>query len=230
MKKSILIIVILVLTNFWALKISAQTTDYSRFRFAVNGGYGFRAINISEKILGNSMGSDHGIGNTFREKINLSGLQYDLGVAYFFTELFGIGLKYTGYQVSYLTFFQTGQHNNGWAVSPTLGSRTNTYWRHFIRPTLNFRVFNSTRNICFVGTFGVGYFSNVSDPSLEKISALAGSVSLGVDIFLVSSVALGFQISLLQSVPTSREIWKGGSLLSEKTNVSGIEFSVGLRF
>jgi hypothetical protein len=224
MKKQIIFIGLIVLATFFTSKVSAQTTEYSRFRFAVNGGFAHR-------ILQNETN-----GYKSYEKNRENGFQCGLGVTYYFTELLGVGIKYSGHGFRKNEEYYSPPQNPNGSGSSRKAIKTTSVWRNYVYPTLSFRKFNSTKKVCFLGDVGIGYVSNVNEPKAvydiwvnvensEKISAWVGSVSFGVDI-----APFGLQISFFQSKPVPRERMSGGSLLNEKLSIKGVDISVGLRF
>jgi len=234
MKKSTIIIGLIALMCFCTSNICAGNNDsesFQRFRFAINGGYGQRTAQVTGSMTPMYFKDLPTFYYDDRER--KSGFHLELGAAYFFTRNFGVGLKYSG--VRHKETIVTGYISPPMGGNPGVAGYVDTHlWTYFTTPTLNYRIF-LTERFLLVGDFAMGYFSGarIGERPDVRVSAFAGSMSLGIDVLLSSSAilrGLGFQMSLMKGLPTKREFPSAGSLTSEKISFQGIDFSVGLRF
>jgi len=203
---------------------------YPHLRIAVTGGWSYRTARLSPEIS-----------SDFRNYANKlkSGLHYDLGLSYFFSEMLGFGLKYDEFLTSneignvYLTHPEGGTE---------YGSMSDNIRTKFIGPSFCTRLFNSTKKNCLLIEIGIGYVdyrnscSAVSYSAIIKGSTAGTYMSIGYDIGISDNFALGFQFSASSGILSQVTIKEGASTTTKKLDkgeyedLSRINLSVGLRF
>ena len=206
--------------------------DFPRFRFSVNGGFGYRTATFP-----NDMPSDL---RNFLQRMRL-GFQLDLSATYFFSEWLGLGLNYNA-------FFASNEGDN-WSWTPPLGGATlfGTMGMQdritFLGPTFSTRIFDRQKRNAFVADIGLGWLAHrfratMNSSELYRIDAntVGFHLNLSYDIWLSAATSLGIQFTMTTGSYTNYTIThNNGQEVSVRIengseNISRIGLSVGLRF
>lgn len=176
-----------------ALALGVQAQDAPRFRLAVNGGYAYRLGKIASGLREEAR--DH------MKKLK-SGLNINADAQYFFSDEWGVGLKYACFQSSGSSVM-TVETSNG-------ALRTNfadNILISFYAASIGARVFvTSDDSQAFHASASLGYL-RYHDAGILANSAvtltggtLGSGVDLGYDIRLVRKLYTGVQLSYIGGV------------------------------
>jgi hypothetical protein len=203
---------------------------YPHFRVTVNGGWSYRTASLSSSIS-----------SDFKDywKNLKSGFHYELGVSYYFTEIFGVGLKYN-------EFLSSNEMGDVYVEYPDetteYGNMSDNIRIKFIGPSFSCRLLNSSKKNCFLIDLAWGYMDYRDKRSILNMSAsfkggtFGTYMSIGYDIGIYKNLALGFQISALTGILTQFTFSDGTSTQTIKLdkdmyeNFARIDLSIGLRF
>jgi hypothetical protein len=219
--------------------VRLQPRDYQRFRFAINGGLGFRTYVIPQK------GYDIDSRRLDVKKRLRFGFQCDLGATYFFSESKGVGFKFNGFLSS--TEIQTKLFIHD--VSRDSRQFYIDAQTIFAGPTFTYRFvdrFLHTKNT-FLIDFGLGYLKHQEEYrenyqedtyySMIDHRSLGFCTSFGYDIWLTRTTALGFQLGFVGGVEIFKTTRSNPFYQDPLTHIvkrsrrpGRIDLSVGLRF
>ncbi|MDR2065484.1 MAG: hypothetical protein LBP85_07250 [Prevotellaceae bacterium] len=202
---------------------------YPHFRIAINGGWSYRTAKIID------------VEPDFKDYMKdlKSGFHYNIDMYYYFTEMFGFGLKYNN------ALFNNNINN----VKVTYEDNSSKYGKmsddiqiNFIGALFSARFFNSKKTNCWLTDIGFGYlgYKNkatlVSDTKTLKGSTFGLYLSVGYDIGISKNFALGFQLSLVTGSLNQFKSTDGNRTETIKLengkyeNLSRMDLSIGLRF
>ncbi|MDR1347133.1 MAG: autotransporter outer membrane beta-barrel domain-containing protein [Prevotellaceae bacterium] len=202
---------------------------YPHFRFALNGGWSYRTAKIVD------------IQPDFKEYARdlKSGFHYNMDMFYYFTEMFGVGLKYNNALFSNEINNVQVTYDDG---STKYGKMSDNIQINFIGALFSGRFFNAKKKNCWLTDIGLGYLGYkdkitlVSDTQTLKGNTLGFYVSVGYDIGISKNFALGFQLSVVTGSLNQFKLTDGNrteTIKLEKDkyeNLSRIDLSIGLRF
>jgi hypothetical protein len=207
-------------------------STFPRFRFSANIGFGYRTASPHEDL--------DVYQKDFYNK-SRSGLQFDLGATYFFSEWIGVGLKYSDFFASH--------SDDGWEFTPPsyLGGGPTQYGRlstkartTFIGPTFSYRLFDKQKKNCFVTDFGIGWMGFQQEMGITShvmTNATTAGVywRLGYDVWMSAKTSLGFQFAFVggsfsRFTQTYQGFKQNIKLDEGSEDIGRIELSVGLRF
>ncbi len=206
---------------------------YSHWRFGLDAGYLYYAG-------GKNNESDPAIRKYFNGL--RSGLVLGGDMTYYFTEMFGIGIKYNSNENRGKMYGVTLSDENGTIVE--VGTLNDIIKTTYIAPSFSTRFYsgNNNNNAFFMNigfgwlnynrteSFADSYYYNISG------STIGCNYDLGYDISLSKYFALGFQASYTMGVLSSYTLNDGTSTTSiyanpeEYINTSHFTLTVGLRF
>lgn len=198
---------------------------YSHFKLAITAGFGYRIASVADNLpsayqdyLDDSRGGPH----------------IDVDLIYFFKEKYGIGLKYSYFNV----------RNNADNLSLPgggYGDVIDNIKLKFIGPIFSLRKLNATKRNALYMNFMIGYLGYKDDGMLDSNSVtLNGSTAglgydIGYDIGLSKNSSIAFQISYLTGTLTQYEMKMGSqtqTIKLEKENYENfgrLDFSAGFR-
>lgn len=160
--------------------------DYQKLRIAVNGGYSYRIAKIA-----NTVPAD------FKSYVkNLkSGYHVAGDINYFFSDLYGAGVKYSLFRSSNSTNIQ---ETNG----PRSGIMSDDISINFIGPAFTTRGINKKGTAELLMSFSIGYVdfynkSRVIDPIIITGNTIGAGVDIGYDMKLSKKLSLGLQASYI---------------------------------
>ena len=165
-------------------QIAGYKSKFPHWRLAASGGWGYR--------LGRSPDGLNSAGQDFVNQLR-SGFIIGLDAGYFFSEIFGAGLKYDLFKAHALSLSPSVEDHN--SIS-------------FAGPSFIMRFFDQAKaNYWFMG-YSIGYmgYKDRMDVSGQQIinqgSTFGMAMDFGYDIALSKNWALGFQLSLLSGTLT----------------------------
>jgi hypothetical protein len=203
---------------------------YPHFRAAITGGWSNRIAKISKEVL-----------DDFKSYMNdlKSGSHYNLDFSYYFTELVGVGLKYS-------TYLSKNEIDNVYQTLPDgstqYGKMSDDIRIDFIGPFFSMRYLNASKKNCFLMNFGLGYMGYkdkgivVSQNGAIKGYTAGFCFDIGYDMGISKNFALGIQLSLFGGTLSQYDQSIGNHTETVKLekdnyeNLSRIDLSIGLRF
>lgn len=164
--------------------------DYQRFRFSINGGFGYQTAKVGE-----------GVPSDFRDYIKKlkSGFVFGADITYYFSEIIGVGVKYSQ--------FNSSNSMDNIYVEDSQGVRR--YGRmsdqlsiSFIGPTFSSRFLNGSKNRAFTLGMGLGYMGYNDDKVMVDNFKMTGSTlgtsyDIGYEFSISEKTNLGIQLSLI---------------------------------
>jgi hypothetical protein len=203
-------------------------SGYKRTRTAFNFGWSYRTAQVEN-------GLETLIERYFREL--RTGFHISSDLNYYFTEYFGIGLKYS--------FFKSSNEMENVRVTfedgtEKIGKIKDDISIHFIGPSFNIRLLSGNRRNAFYSGFSAGYVRYINDCLIVDKYFLKGktigfSGDLGFDLGLSENVSLGLVISYTLGTLKEYEVDDGTYRViyemkaEDYDNLSRIDMSAGLR-
>ena len=197
--------------------------EYSKFRFGLEGGGGFRLGKIS-----NDVSDDF---KSYTKKLR-RGFVYGADATWFFKEFMGVGLRYKAFSASNGATV-TGTDENGTTVTGKLIS--------FIGPMFCTRFSSRNGLHTLTADIGVGYI-NYRDKGMviEKMKLTGGTLGLlyniGYDYALNKMWSIGVNLSSIEGTLTTLTLEQNGVKTSQTTldkdkqeNISHIDLSFTLK-
>jgi len=230
MKKSLLFLFgLALLASSSASAEDVESADYSRFRFAINGGFGHGTARFPEDITTDT--------RSHLRKLR-SGFQYEILGMYYFSKMWGVGLKYNE--------FSSNAETEGYVIITDNGTKygriSNDIRTRFMGAALGHRILGKKNKNCLLLNLGLGYLryqdKMIALPDQATIygGTFGTYVGLGYDIRLFKTVSLGFQVAVVGGVLSEVTENRGGSKQKitfkddERKGLGRVDFSVGLRF
>ena len=164
--------------------------EYSRFRFGLEGGGGFRFGKISKDVPDDF--------KSYMKKLK-RGIVYGADATWFFNEFMGVGVRYKAFSASNGTTV-TVTDNSGYSSS---GKMKDNIHIAFIGPMYCTRFSSGNGLHTFTADIGVGYLSYLDKGMLlEKMKLTGGTLGLlyniGYDYALSRKWAIGVNLSLVE--------------------------------
>lgn len=202
--------------------------EYSKFRFGLEGGGGFRLGKIS-----NDVSDDF---KSYTKKLR-RGFVYGADATWFFKEFMGVGLRYKAFSASNGTTV-TGTDENGTTVT---GKLKDNIQISFIGPMFCTRFSSRNGLHALTADIGVGYI-NYRDKGMviEKMKLTGGTLGLlyniGYDYALNKMWSIGVNLSSIEGTLTTLTLEQNGVKTSQTTldkdkqeNISHIDLSFTLK-
>jgi hypothetical protein len=210
------------------LTISSRIKEFPKIRYAMQGGLSRRNVIIA--------GSQQELLYGYEKRIKNG---YNIGAEfnYFFTDLFGLGLKYTYFsaknQINYRVSIITSE--------PALkGSFLENVKTNFISPVASWRILSNDKKNALFASLGIGYMRYVNeqkngDPVNIVASIPATFSEIGYDLGLNEKISIGIMVSYYSAVVFGNERTTQLSddlpfIVTDDKILSRIDFSIGLRF
>lgn len=207
-----------------------KNDSYSQVIFSIIGGYSYRIASIPDSY-----------NESFKEytKDLKSGYNYNIELAYFFSETVGLGLKYNAFKSSNSVDNVSATDAYG---NVRHGKISDNITVSFIGPFASTRFFNSKKNGALILNFGLGYLgykdkSKVLGQEITvKGSTLGTSMDVGYDIRIGKKTFLALMVSGTFGTLSKVKVDDGSG---EETieldkddyeSLGRLDFSVGLRF
>lgn len=203
--------------------------NFEHFRLAINGGLGYETARIGD-----------GVPSDFKDYARQlkSGYVFGGNLTYYFSEVLGVGIKYSQFNSS----------NNLDNIYVDDGQGVRKYGRmsddlsiSFIGPTFSTRLFNGDKSRAFVFSLGLGYMGYSDNKVILDNYKMTGSTmgisyDIGYDFEVSKKAILGVQLSLISGT-LFRYKWDDGTSVQtiklqndEYEGLSRIDLTVGLRF
>ncbi len=206
--------------------------NYQQFRFAINGGFGYQAAKIGD-----------GVPSDFKDYVRKlkSGFVVGADLTYYFSEVFGLGVKYARFNSSnnldniYIEDDQGVRQYGRMSDKLTIG---------FFGPTISTRFLNSTKSRALILVLGMGYMRYNDDKLIVNNYKMTGntfgmSYDIAYEFELTKKTSLGFQLSLISGYLSSYK-WDDGSTIQTvklgkdendpNESLYRIDLTIGLRF
>ena len=197
------------LTVFFALAalflggISAFAQEYveaPKWRIAVQGGYGRR--------IGKYQATGNEVVDTHNKRL-FGGLNYGADVAYYFSDSYGVGIKYnnlhtTSKDAVYTTDGRSGMYSEALDIM-------------FVGPMMSTRSINASGKGIFLFNYGIGYlsyddFGRLIDDEERIKGATAGyCLELGYDYRMTNNMFLGANLGAISGVLNSYTVTTNGN-------------------
>lgn len=203
--------------------------DFPKIRAALNVGWSYRTAKMATDI-------PHGL-KSYMDDLR-SGYHFGLDASWFFSEMFGGGLKFTTYRTTSTLENVSVTQSNG---QTAYGKMSDDMTINFIGPVFNSRLLSDSKKNSLLMNIGVGYIGYKDNAVLLsayqlKSSTLGVCWEVGYDLGISKHLALGIQLSYLMGTLTRVKMYQAGSVTTIKfdekdyEDLSRIDFSVGLRF
>lgn len=201
--------------------------NYPDVRIDFTGGYSYRLAKISDDITT--------LEKEYMNKLK-SGYHLGIGATYYFSEQYGVGLKYV-YQKSSNEADVVASTPGGHAQ---YGKMSDNIRISFIGPYFSTRMFNFKGKNSFNINLGLGYLDYYDkavliDPFTIKGGTVGMCMDIGYDIGQTDNFAIGFQLSYIVGALSKYKISNGLSAQTielDKDSYEGlsrIDFSIGIR-
>ncbi|HVI44219.1 MAG TPA: hypothetical protein VM802_05100 [Chitinophaga sp.] len=232
MKKCILILLMSITVHgLYAQQPARKVPDngYSRFRFAINGGYSYRLAKISPDLNSEA--------RNYFKKLK-SGFNVSADVLYYFNESLGAGIKYSRFQTSKSDVLLVDVPNSG-RMRTTVGDNMAF---NFFAATFATRFYNKKQTNFFYANLSLGYLNYYDDGwvHIQKAKLTGGTVGfgwdLGYDVRITRRLSAGAQLSLISGKLSSitREDGYGRTKVQlegdQKESLSHLNISAGIRW
>jgi hypothetical protein len=208
---------------------SPMLGDYSKFRFAVGGGWSYRTASLPD-----------GAGTAERDYLRelKSGYGLTAQAAWFISETVGIGALYAGHR-SKVSKSSVTLSSNG-SVYYTGPLRDDVSIR-FIAPVLVTRLVQANKKGVGLFDFSLGYlgYKDVSTMSSNFFriegATLGLATGLGYDILLSEHVGIGLNVALITGTLSQVKLIRGSSSTTikldkdEYENLTRVEITAGIR-
>lgn len=207
----------------------ARKQDYRHFRLALNGGFGYHLARISDDV------PDDFVSYAKRMK---SGLNLNGDMAYYISEVVGIGLRYS--------LFKTSNEMNDIYVEDEFGNRrygimSDDLAIHFIGPSMSTRLLSRNKKNELVTNLSLGYIHYFNDKVVvDSYNITGGTIGMSLDITydigITEKISLGIQASLLSASLYSYNYDNGVTIQKVQLeaggyeNLSRVDLSFGIRF
>ncbi|MGV3539725.1 MAG: hypothetical protein ACO1OQ_07940 [Rufibacter sp.] len=202
---------------------------FPKIRLGLTGGYSYRTAPVPD-----------GVNGPLEEYITglKSGYHLNADAAYYFSEQFGLGFRYSYSNAKNEIDGVTITRPDG---SQATGKMSDDITVSFVGPYFSSRLLNENKLNAFVFSLGLGYMgytsdSRLVDPYSVRASTVGFVVDVGYDMTISKNLALGFQLAMVTGTLSELEITRGGVrntvtlAQDEQENLSRIDLSVGLRF
>lgn len=201
--------------------------EYSKFRFSLEGGGGFRPGKISDNVPGDF--------KSYTKKLK-RGFVYGADATWFFNEFMGVGIRYKAFSASNGTTV-TITDDNGYSTS---GKMKDNIQISFIGPMFCTRFSSRNGLHTLTADIGVGYI-NYRDKGMviEKMKLTGGTLGLlyniGYDYALSKKWAIGVNLSSIEGTLSSLTLEQDGVRTSQtldkdnKENLGHIDLSFTLK-
>ncbi len=200
---------------------------YSKFRFGLEGGGGFRPGKISDNVPGDF--------KSYTKKLK-RGFVYGADATWFFKEFMGVGIRYKAFSASNGTTV-TVTDDSGYSAS---GKMKDNIQIAFIGPMYCTRFISRNGLHTFTADIGVGYV-NYRDKGMviEKMKLTGGTLGLlyniGYDYALSKKWAIGVNLSSIEGTLSSLTLEQDGVKTSQsldkdsQENLGHIDLSFTLK-
>ena len=194
--------------------------EYSKFRFSLEGGGGFRPGKISDNVPGDF--------KSYTKKLK-RGFVYGADATWFFNEFMGVGIRYKAFSASNGTTV-TITDDNGYSTS---GKMKDNIQIAFIGPMYCTRFTSGNGLHTFTADIGVGYMI------IKNMKLTGGTLGLlyniGYDYALSKKWAIGVNLSSIEGTLSSLTLEQDGVRTSQtldkdnKENLGHIDLSFTLK-
>jgi len=196
-------------------QIVGYRPEFPHWRLAANGGWSYRTAPLAD-----------GLNSAEREYMKKlkNGFNFSLDASYFFSEMFGAGVKYDLFKTS----------NSSSTVEDNISI-------NFVGPAFAMRFFNQSKTNCWFMNYSIGYMgytdkgNNYGQSGIIKGSTVGLVMDIGYDIALSKNWSAGIQLSLLYGMLTELDETVNGvtrTVKLEKDQYEGLgrlNISIGLR-
>lgn len=201
--------------------------EYSKFRFSLEGGGGFRPGKISDNVPGDF--------KSYTKKLK-RGFVYGADATWFFNEFMGVGIRYKAFSASNGTTV-TITDDNGYSTS---GKMKDNIQIAFIGPMYCTRFTSGNGLHTFTADIGVGYVNYRDKGMIIKNMKLTGGTlgllyNIGYDYALSKKWAIGVNLSSIEGTLSSLTLEQDGVRTSQtldkdnKENLGHIDLSFTLK-
>ena len=201
--------------------------EYSKFRFSLEGGGGFRPGKISDNVPGDF--------KSYTKKLK-RGFVYGADATWFFNEFMGVGIRYKAFSASNGTTV-TITDDNGYSTS---GKMKDNIQIAFIGPMYCTRFTSGNGPHTFTADIGVGYVNYRDKGMIIKNMKLTGGTlgllyNIGYDYALSKKWAIGVNLSSIEGTLSSLTLEQDGVRTSQtldkdnKENLGHIDLSFTLK-
>lgn len=202
--------------------------EYSKFRFSLEGGGGFRPGKISDNVPGDF--------KSYTKKLK-RGFVYGADATWFFNEFMGVGIRYKAFSASNGTTV-TITDDNGYSTS---GKMKDNIQIAFIGPMYCTRFTSGNGLHTFTADIGVGYVNYRDKGMIIKNMKLSGYTlgllyNIGYDYALNKMWSIGVNLSSIEGTLTTLTLEQNGVKTSQTTldkdkqeNISHIDLSFTLK-
>ncbi len=213
-------------------KKDKKLVGYSRFSLDVSGGWSYMTAPVSDLVPPEL--EEH------IEKLKNNGFNLRTNFMYYFSEFFGLGMKYSYFRTANTT-------NNVPAIDVTTNQMTFISIRdeinvHYIAPSAVFRYISASKKSHLSVGLSIGYLNYLNNALLgvAPLSFRSGNVGLTYDltgdIMLNENIALGLGASLFIGILNYYDVSNGITTTrvelndEERENISRLDLSLILRY
>jgi len=202
---------------------------FPRFRAAIHGGLSYTLGRMPDNIPVDF--------EQYARDLR-SGRNFGVDLSFYFTENYGIGIKYLNFNTRNELDNIFVQLQDGTRL---YGKMSDNITIEFLGPFFSTRFLNANHRNAFIINAGIGYVGWVNRGVLISNVIMNGNTlgsmwDIGYDIGLSDHLALGIQLSYMHGVLTHFELLDGAGLRTVELeredflSLSRLDLSIGLRF
>jgi hypothetical protein len=195
-------------------QIVGYKPEFQHVRLAVSGGWSYRTAPIAKGLDPGEI--------EYVKKLR-HGLNFSMDASYFFSEMFGAGVKYDLFKASNSTLWGEDHISINYAG-----------------PVFAMRFFNQSKTNCWLINYSIGYMGYTDRgkaagiPELIKGSTVGTVIDIGYDIALSKNWSACLQLSMLSGILTEYDETINGitqtiKLEDQKEGLMRLNISIGLR-